>query len=119
MTTTISVQPIQLDLRLYAGDGFTMEFKFVDKTTGTPWPTTGAWAAQARSPAESETILLEFDVDNDAGAGTVTMSLLGEQTRALLGARSASWDLQQHIVGAEPRTWYRGKISATQDVTRP
>jgi hypothetical protein len=117
--TTISLQPAALDLKLYAGDGFALQFQFVDKATGLPWPATGVWEAQVRSPAASATIVLSFAVDvTSAAEGKITISLSGDQTRALLPFRDAVWDLQQDTNTGEPRTWYRGKLAITQDVTR-
>jgi subtilisin family serine protease len=115
----ITFQPTQLDLKLYAGDGFAVQFVFVDKTTGAPWPLIGPWVAQVRSPATSSNVLFAWTVDSTLEAvGKITISATGEQTRLVLGVSAAMWDLQQTPASGEPRTWYRGKISALQDVTR-
>jgi hypothetical protein len=114
--STITVAPQTLDLKLYAGDGFSLGFNFVDKETGTPIPVDGTWAAEVRSPASAADVLLAFNVESSPEL--VTISLTGEQVRSLVAVLGATWDLQQTIDGAEPRTWYRGKIIANQDVTR-
>lgn len=116
---TITFGPVALDLKLYAGDGFAVQFVFVDKVTGLPWPATGTWEAQIRAPATNAVILTSFTIDDSLEAtGEITASLTGEQVRSLLGVSNAYWDLQQIIPGSEPRTWYRGRITASQDVTR-
>jgi len=114
--STITQQPQTLDLKLYAGDGFSLGFNFVDKATGDPIAVDGTWAAEVRSPASAADALTAFNVV--ATPELVTISLTGEQLRSLIGNTEATWDLQQTVSGAEPRTWYRGRIVASQDVTR-
>lgn len=110
---TISIQPNQLDLGLYAGDGFGMRMNFIDKATGEPWPLEGTWTAHIYHDAG---LISVFAIDSTGAAeGTLVLSLTGDQTNAV---RSGLWDLQQHIEGAEPRTWYRGDVTTARDVTR-
>ena len=117
--TTIQVGPKPLDLKLYAGDGFALSFGFVEKETGNPWPADGEWVAEVRAPSTATDPLFAFAVDlTHAIDGVVNVSVSGDQARSLLGKKNAEWDLQQTVPGSEPRTWYRGKISATQDVTQ-
>ena len=116
--STIQVGPVTLDLKLYAGDGFSLGFNFVDKETAEPWPAAGAWAAQVRAPITAAEPLLMFTVDlAQQSAGIISISLTGDQVRELLDVDDAVWDLEQLNAGAA-RTWYRGRISATPDVTR-
>jgi hypothetical protein len=117
--STITVGPVALDLKLYAGDGFALQFAFVDKSTGEPWPADGEWAAQVRAPITNDDPLVAFTIDqSQALDGKVTISLTGDEVRSLLGVDEAGWDLQQTAPGAQARTWYRGKVTVTQDVTR-
>jgi hypothetical protein len=117
---TIDVTPANLDLTLYAGDGFTMRISFINKETGNPWPLTGTWLAQIRATAAApDPPIASFAIDtHDAVNGNITVSLTGEDTRACLGNVVSFWDLQQTVLGGEPRTWYAGKVKVGQDVTR-
>jgi hypothetical protein len=110
---TLKAHPTDLDLALYAGDGVTLAFTFTDGSIA--WPTTGAWAAEIRS-CEGGDVVTSFTVVNDEVAGVVTLSLSGDQVRSL--GESAVYDLQQIAPGAEPKTWYRGRITIEGDVTR-
>lgn len=120
MTTTISLLPVALDWQVYAGDGFSCTFTFADKATGEPWPVGGTWVAHVRAPASDTNLLAEFTVTVDEAAGTVSIVLSGDQTRLIaLRGGDTRWDLQQTDTRAEPRTWFGGRITAAQDVTRP
>jgi len=113
---SLNATPASMDLGLYSGDGVTIAFTFVDKETSEAWPTTGAWAAHIRATDSSDDLLAEFTVVNDETGGVVTISLTGEQVSGL--GSNAVWDLQQTPAAGEPRTWYRGNIKVTKDVTR-
>lgn len=116
---TIDVTPANLDLTLYAGDGFSMRINFVDKTTGDPWPIEGTWLAQIRATAVAADPIAEFVIDDsDAANGHIVASLTGADTRACLGNVTCFWDLQQTPPEGQPRTWYAGKVKVSQDVTR-
>jgi hypothetical protein len=117
---TIDVTPSNLDLTLYAGDGFAMRISFINKSTGDPWPLEGTWRAQIRSTAAAaDPPLAEFVIDDsDAVNGNIMVSLTGEDTRACLGNNVCFWDLEQSPPGGQPRTWYAGKVKVSQDVTR-
>jgi len=116
---TIDVTPQNLDLLLYAGDGFSMRINFIDKMTGDPWPVDGTWIAQVRSTATSEEVLASFTIDDSqANVGHITASLTGADTRACAGQVTCFWDLQYTPPGGQPRTWYAGKVKVSQDVTR-
>jgi hypothetical protein len=130
LTTIVSTRPKQLDFDLYAGDSFAVLFEFIDETTGEPWPLEGTFKAEIRSKGE---VVTEFTVDDsEQPEGRLRLSLTGDQTQTLAAAtptchhRTAattcaqcmSWDLQQDFPGG-PRTWYRGAVAVTADVTRP
>jgi hypothetical protein len=117
--TAISMQPARLDLWLYAGDGFAVLFTFTDKETGDPWPIDGVWLAQVRTTPSSDEIVATFNIDDaDVSSGKLTLALDGTQTRAIADAGACVWDMQQVASGAEPRTWYRGSVRVTADVSR-
>ena len=122
--TTLSVQPKQLDLNLYAGDGFAIRFVFTHAGSGTPWPLTGTWKAQIRV---NDVVVDQFAIDSSEGSnGYLNISLDGIQTDMLgplsicqhpTSTRDANcilWDLQQ---SDGPRTWYAGTIRVKGDVT--
>lgn len=113
---SLNATPASLDLVLYSGDGVTIAFTFVDKETDAPWPTTGTWAAQIRATDNSDDVIAAFGVANNEAGGVVTLSLSGEEVSSL--GSNAVYDLQQTAPSAEPRTWYRGNIKVTKDVTR-
>jgi hypothetical protein len=114
--TTLKTHPAELDLALYAGDGFAMAFRFSTDAGGVnPYPTPGVWTADIRSCVGGD-VITSFTVVNDDVDGVVTISLTGEQTASLWP--SAVYDLQQQAPDAEPRTWYRGAITIEGDVTR-
>ena len=112
------MQPTRLDLSPYAGDGFAFSLTFTDKVTGDPWPVPGVWNAEVRALPDADVVLATFAIDTtNADTGVVLLSLGGADTRAL--PPTAWWDVQQTAPGAEPRTWYRGQVKTTADVTRP
>ena len=114
MTTTVSVRPKTLDFSLYAGDSFAVSFVFTDQETGEPYPLTGTWEAHIR---DKGVLVTEFSVDDtDAATGILALSLTGTQTSELALLGGCTWDLQQDFAGG-PRTWYRGAVNLTGDVT--
>lgn len=116
----LDVTPVLLDLRLYAGDDFTMRIDFIHADTKLPYPLTGTWLAQVRAEPEATSLLTSFAIDvSQMAQGKLYLSLSGEQVRGLLSVFPRHWDLQQIPQGqTAPRTWYRGTIRATGDVTR-
>ena len=114
MSTVLSVRPKELDFSLYSGDSFAVQFVFTDQATGAPHPLTGTWKAQVRDKGE---VVTEFAVDlANIATGKISLSLTGEQTTLLAGLGAPDWDLQQDFPGG-PRTWYRGTINVSSDVT--
>ena len=113
MTRPLGAVPKPLDFEVYRGDGFAVLFNFTQDAE--PWPLTGTWEAQVRETPTDE-ILTSFTVDDsEADEGNLRIALSSVQTAALTGP--AVWDLQQ--TDGEPRTWYRGNIYPSGDVTRP
>ena len=114
MTTTLSVRPKSLDFSLYAGDSFAVSFVFTDQETSDPYPLTGTWEAHVR---DKGVLVTEFTIDDTfADEGRLSLSLTGEQTAELALLGTPLWDLQQSFAGG-PRTWYRGAINLTGDIT--
>ena len=114
MTTFLSTRPKTLDLDIYAGDGFALRFQFSDKVTAEPWPLEGTWKAEIRDGDGD--VVTDFVIDaSEADEGKLALSLSATQTESLQGLSSLTWDLQQSV---GPRTWYRGAVYATGDVTQ-
>ena len=114
MTTNLKALPSELDLVLYSGDGVTIAFAFTED--GQPWSTAGEWTAEVRASTVGP-VITSFAIDNTAPeTGVVKASLTGAQVRSL--GNGAVYDLQHVAPGAEPRTWYRGTITVTGDVSR-
>lgn len=126
MATVINVQPQELDLKLYAGDGFTFRLICTD-SAGDPVDITGSVSAQIRRdrltpddpPLESFAVVL-----TDAYIGIVVLSLTGDQTQALSdddgvnGKFVGVWDLEWDPATSEPRTLCQGTVECVADVTR-
>lgn len=116
MAQRIDAQPIALDLNLYAGDDFSMLLTFTE-ANGLPWDASGIWAAQVRATPSSTEILADFTVDmTQAATGKVRLSLTGDQVRTIPTTGSSMWDAER-TAGGLTRTFYRGKVTVTQDVT--
>jgi hypothetical protein len=123
MASNISLQPQELDLTLYAGDG--IEFKLIcTDTTDAPIPIAGIVKSQIRHARLDTTPVMELSVDLAEGAqGKIALSLTGEQTQDIVeagkkGKFSGVWDVEWTPTGAEPRTLCQGKVECTADVTR-
>jgi hypothetical protein len=109
----VGLLPAVLDLDLYVGDGFGLEFSFVDKDSGDPYPLTGTFSAQVRHLDE---LVTAFSIDTtDAATGVLTLGLTPVQTELIVSG--SVWDLQQTPTVGVVRTWYRGTIRMFGDVT--
>ena len=114
MTTTLSVRPKCARL-LPVCRGFVCGFLRVHRPGDRrPLPLTGTWEAHIRDKGD---LVAEFTVDDTfADEGRLSLSLTGEQTTELALLGTPVWDLQQSFAGG-PRTWYRGSVNLTGDVT--
>jgi|SRR5262245_26608456 len=113
----VAARPACVDLRLYAGDTFSVLITIRYRGTLEPVELTGTWTAQVRRAPGAPDIVTSFAVDIvDAAAGQLRLSLTPEQTRLLAG-REFWWDLQQ-VDGDVVRTWLAGDVAAVMDVTR-
>lgn len=123
-SSPISLVPETQDLRLYAGDGVELLLS-VSNGVG-PTELTGTIAAQIRSSRADSEVLAEFGVDiTDATTGLATLSLSGDQSRALHGDPETPlekftgvWDVQWTPDGGEPETLVQGSVESNLDVTR-
>lgn len=128
MAGQLSIQPPELDLALYAGDG--IKFKLIctdDADPPAPVNVTGGVEAQIRPNRDEDAPLTaEFAADMvGADAGEIILSLTGAQTQALMVDPSVSkgkftgvWDIQWTATGGEPRTLCQGKVECIADVSR-
>jgi hypothetical protein len=123
--TGLDVRPRTLDLYLYRGDTFTVSFTFTHPAPPMPvrsdeyvsYPLDGTWEAQIRTSPENPEVLADFTIDtSEQSYGEITISLDAD-TVTLLPAR-AWWDLQQTDLAGARKTWFRGNIAVTGDVTR-
>jgi hypothetical protein len=113
--STLTLLPTKLDLTIYAGDGFAMQINFRNQDD-TPAAMTGTWLAQIRHKTD-DTVLTAFSVDITSQAtGLIILRLTGEQTRTL--PDECVWDVQNIPTDGQPRTWYRGIIKPSHDVSR-
>lgn len=123
MPGIINLQPENLDLKLYAGDGVTLPMTCVSNT-GAPIDLTGDISAQIRSDRlNTDDPVATFSVNTaDASIGKVVLMLTGEQTAALVegtdGTFSGVWDMQWHPAELEPRTLCQGRVECVIDVSR-
>lgn len=124
MSSLINVQPKILNLKLYAGDGFS--FRLICKNgANVPVDMTGGVSAHVRIDATTEDPpVAEFASDMvDAYQGIVVLSLTGEQTQELVddipsGRFEGVWDIQWSPADGEPRTLCHGEVECVADVTR-
>jgi hypothetical protein len=127
----INIQPAQLDLKLYAGDG--VEFRLICTDSGKdPVDVTGAVKAQIRltriveDPLNPAPPIAEFGVSLvDAYQGVIVLSLTGEQTQELVetpdtppGKFVGVWDVSWTPANGQPRTLCQGNVECVADVTR-
>ena len=109
----LGATPKILDFDVYRGDGFAVLFNFT--SDGEPWPLAGTWEAHIRERIDAADLLDQFTIDDsEAAEGSLRIALSSVQTAAL--EKTVVWDLQQ--TDGEPRTWYRGSIYPSGDVTR-
>ena len=118
MPTILSSLPALLDLNIYGGEPYTLGFQF-QHTDETPYPLTGTWKADIRD-GSLNAVITSFTVDTTNEAAGLIVLTLSKTNLALIPTNTAvAWDLQQGDAGGNPiRTWYRGAVNVTADVTR-
>jgi hypothetical protein len=108
--------PLEVDLEIYRGD--TGRFRItVTQEDLSPVDLTGAtWDADIRATASSPTIVTSFDVvPVDESSVDV---ILDETNAELLTSGNFFYDVEMRL-GGEVITLVAGKITVTQDVSRP
>lgn len=124
MTAIKDFTPVELDLKLYAGDGIIIPISIIDSDENAV-PLTGTFKAQVRLARETpDPPIAEFSVDlTEADDGIFKLVLTGEQTATIEPPESAKkfkgvWDVEWTPSGAEPRTLFQGKVECENDVSR-
>jgi hypothetical protein len=97
-TSQVNVIPQRVDLSIYAGDGVELQLSAVNAKTGDSLDLAGEIRAQVKANRSDTEPITEFAVNTDQAAdGTLDLSLIGEQTAALIRDSSrfqGSWDVQ-------------------------
>lgn len=117
----------EFNLRVEAGTTFSVEF-FVQLNQTTPFDLTG-WEARShvrRSYAQQGDPTLEFNSDPVEGIvidpliGKITLTMLPEQTKPLVGAaaREYVYDLEIFTVGGTVFRPFKGTLTLYPEVTR-
>ena len=114
--------PDTLDLALYAGDGVSIN---MGVTNGAGDPVSlgpGEWKAQIRKQRGDAQPEAEFAADWNTETNSVTISLTGEQTAALIDEAGQQfkgvWDIQWSPETGMPVTLIQGQVTCDADVTR-
>lgn len=103
------------DWQIYAGDDQSIRLDFTDSNDA-PIDLSGVtgWSAQVRrAPYSNDFVSLTIDTSAVAG-GTVFLSLDAATTAEM---QSGAWDLQG-VQDGQTKTFCRGNICVTKDVTR-
>ena len=108
------MMPATVDLCLYRGDTFEQSMMFTTpEGDAIPLPATG-WRAWADVQSE-DTEYVVFDVDTTgADDGVLVLRLTAEQTALI--EWGGTYDVEHG--GDTVRTWVRGAVAVTRDVTR-
>lgn len=130
------MQPVSQDISIYRGDAFDFYFRIRYRVwnpalngglggyeAGDGVDLTG-WSglAQIRADEDAGSTLGVFTITfaNQADMNTrggVLLTLTGAQTQAL-PATGGVWDVQLTNTLSEPRTFYKGAVTVTKDVSR-
>jgi hypothetical protein len=123
MAGNVTLQPQDLNLTLYAGDGINFKLICTDEADS-PIPITGTVESQIRRARLDAAPIMTFAVDlAEAAQGKILLSLTGDQTQDLVeagvnGKFKGVWDVEWTPTGSEPRTLCQGKVQCVADVTR-
>jgi hypothetical protein len=113
--------PARLDLVIYQEDTYSRIVQLAaDEAGDDPIDITGwTFAAHIRTRPSSAESVVEFDIEvDDAEEGLLTLSLDSPTTLGLSIARPYVWDFQATHDDGTVRTYLRGNVSITGDVTR-
>lgn len=118
--TKVDLTPDELDLKIYAGDGYRLRLTIKNKD-GDPVALTGEFIAQIRKNRGTTTDPdAAFDIDDtDFAIGKVGLILTSENCRALTGLTKYKgfWDVQWTPSGADTKTLVQGKLECDPDVS--
>jgi hypothetical protein len=111
----VNLRPLVIDLKLYAGDAYAVEFDPVDDADEPADLSDRTWAA-TWSLRRGSTIQVDLDVDaSAAAAGTIVVHFRSEATRQF--ALSGVWDVQGLDDDDQALTLATGSVSILGDVT--
>lgn len=111
----VNLRPLVIDLKLYAGDAYAVEFDPVDDNDTPADLSDRTWAAQWR-PRRGSTDKVDLEVDDSAAAdGTIVVHFRSEATRQF--AVNGVWDVQGLNVDDQALTLATGSVSILGDVT--
>ena len=108
------VLPGSHNLTLYRGDSFTQAFTFTQGGVPLVLPASG-WLCQVRASTSSDAVSGTFAVDSSgAGSGVVVISVTAAESAVF---SPGVYDLQL-TDGSAVRTYLRGMVTVTKDVSR-
>jgi hypothetical protein len=111
-TPTVDLTPAALNVKLYRGDDSIVKVTLQDDDGPVVLPTTG-WSAQLRTSRDATEVAATITVD-PAQAATGILFLTFPDTTTL--PSGLYYDVQCSTGGL--RTWLRGRVSLSGDVTR-
>lgn len=119
MAETVELSgPMEVDLSVYRGDTGRFRITVTDDLLQ-PVDISGAtWDADIRASATSPTVLTSFDVEPVDGDTSSVDVILDETKADLLTVGTLVYDVEMRLAG-EVVTLVTGKITVTQDVSRP
>ena len=113
--------PITRNIQIYQGDTFSLIFRLRQRNQAgqvSPVNLSGATAhAQIRNRDEAQSLMAEFTTTiTNPENGEVRILLTADQTRAL--TQNGKWDVQINFANGTVRTYMKGSVSVTKEVTR-
>lgn len=112
----VDLRPLVIDLKLYAGDAYAVEFDPVADDDTPADLSDRTWAAQWRTSRSPNARAVDLVVDDSAAAdGTIVVHFRSEATR--LFATSGVWDVQGLDADDQALTIATGSVSILGDVT--
>ena len=108
--------PAQQNLAIYKGDTFVFQFQLLTPESEVVDLTGVEVKAQIRATEDSGSVVAEFDASHDDDGGTVTLALTPLQTTAIVA--NGKWDVQLTFPDTTVKTYLRGDVVLTKEVTR-
>lgn len=113
------LRPVVLDLLLYAGDGTDITVHIKSNLTGAALDmslyTFTASARPERSSPDSDALAFTIDATGKA-TGDIVITIPAAVTREM--DQVMDWDMRASKSGGDPRTFFTGRITVQEDVTR-